>query len=120
MVSLETVTEAIKGWLVRFKDRKSLDGASLTLFAVEYMEDLNEEGVSENEFVEMNKLVRRRCRFFPQMVDILDTREDAAMILKSRVVQIPYNLPEPKGEDREKCLAIIERTAKELGIKLSI
>jgi hypothetical protein len=61
----------MKGWSVRFKDRKP-DPAEMTYLAREYSRDLADERVTESEFKRAERIVVKRCRFYPVMADILD------------------------------------------------
>lgn len=110
----------MKGWLVRFKDRAP-EPAQLTYLATEFCEDLIDKGVNQTLFEEMNKLVKRKVKFFPTMADLLDCREEAEMNLRGKQKYIPYTLPElTDKEHKEGCKKLDEikwHLFKELGMK---
>lgn len=64
------VKKAVYSWSLRFPSQKSNE--HLARISQEYFEDLQSEGVTLKQFEAAALIVRKRCRFFPLMVDILD------------------------------------------------
>jgi len=51
-------------------------GATLRVIASDYFEDLTEDRTSQEEFLQVVKLARRRCSFFPKVSDIIKLRDE--------------------------------------------
>ncbi len=51
-----------------------LDG--LQQIAADYFEDLTDDRTSQEEFLQVVKLARRRCKFFPKIADIIELRNE--------------------------------------------
>lgn len=85
-----------------------------------YYEALIRNNVKPEVFKVMDDVVVDRYDWLPKISEMLATKEEAERILQLEVKAIPYDLPEPREEDRQKCEEWIERTANELGIKLSM
>lgn len=69
-MKLTTVQQAIISWNTRFNT--GYKPRALRMLVEEYLEDLVAEDVTDRQFCEAAKLVRRRCRFFPRMVEVLE------------------------------------------------
>lgn len=70
-LDLMTVKRAVYSWSIRFKSAgHTLD--QLSRLSTEYLEDLQSEGVTLRQFEAAALSVRKRCRFFPSMADILE------------------------------------------------
>lgn len=48
------------------------NGDSLRQISADYFEDLTDEGVTAGQFSQAIKMARRRCKFFPKVVEILE------------------------------------------------
>jgi len=70
-VSREQVEMAVGNWKVRFREANHTPEEIVFIIA-EYYEDLVDEKVSRKEFDHATKVVRRRCKFFPTVADILE------------------------------------------------
>lgn len=64
------VKKAVYSWSIRFREAV-LDNERLLFLSEEYLEDLKDENVSPREFEYATRSVRKKCKFFPQMADIL-------------------------------------------------
>ena len=69
-LNLMVVKKAVYSWSLRFPSQKSNE--HLARLSKEYFEDLKSEGVTLKQFEAAALIVRKRCRFFPLMADILD------------------------------------------------
>jgi hypothetical protein len=65
------VKRAVYSWSIRFKSA-GYGNDQLSRLSTEYLEDLQSEGVTLRQFEAAALSVRKRCRFFPSMADILD------------------------------------------------
>lgn len=70
-MDLQTVKRAVYSWSIRFKSAGYMN-EQLARISTEYLEDLQSEGVTLRQFEVATLMVRKRCRFFPSMADILD------------------------------------------------
>lgn len=70
-LDLNTVKRAVYSWSIRFKSA-GYANEQLALLSSEYLEDLQGENVTLRQFESAAKLVRKRCKFFPTMAEILD------------------------------------------------
>lgn len=70
-LDLQTVKRAVYSWSIRFKSAGYMN-EQLARISTEYLEDLQSEGVTLRQFEAAALAVRKRCRFFPSMADILD------------------------------------------------
>lgn len=52
------------------------NGDSLRQISADYFEDLTDDRTSSEEFAEVVKLARRRCKFFPKIADIIELRNE--------------------------------------------
>ena len=66
-----TVKRAVYSWSIRFRSA-GYGNEQLALISKQYHEDLVDEGVTLKQFHVAERSVRKRCRFFPAMADILD------------------------------------------------
>lgn len=71
LVTLQEVKRAVYSWSLRFRSTE-LDNNQLALLSREYLEDLHSEHVTSAVFDAAVKQVRKTCRFFPTMADIMD------------------------------------------------
>ena len=69
-LNLMVVKKAVYSWSLRFPSQKSNE--HLARLSQEYFEDLKSERVTLKQFEASALIVRKRCRFFPLMADILD------------------------------------------------
>ena len=69
-LDLMVVKKAVYSWSLRFPSQKSNE--HLARISHEYFEDLQSEGVTLKQFEAAALIVRKRCRFFPLMADILE------------------------------------------------
>ncbi len=51
-------------------------GETIALISEDYFEDLTSEQVALNQFQAAMKIVRKRCKFFPKVADILEAKEE--------------------------------------------
>ncbi len=66
---------AVYSWSIRFREA-GYANEQLARISHEYHEDLVSEHVTTDEFEDAARAVRKRCRFFPKMVDLLAAVED--------------------------------------------
>ena len=71
VLDLMAVKLAVYSWSIRFKSA-GYANEQLARLSMEYLEDLQSEGVTLRQFEAAALTVRKRCRFFPSMADILD------------------------------------------------
>lgn len=72
ILDITAVRQTIYNWgLVRFRSA-GYGPAQLDMLAAEYLEDLESENVTLRQFEAAARLVRKRCRFFPVMAEILE------------------------------------------------
>ena len=69
-LDLMTVKRAVYSWSIRFPGAKYTN-EQLARLSTEYHEDLVDEGVTRMQFEAAEREVRKRCRFFPVMSEIL-------------------------------------------------
>lgn len=74
-LSLITVKKAVYSWSIRFREA-GYANEQLARLSQEYFEDLQSEGVTERQFEHAASAVRKRCRFFPKMCDILQAVQE--------------------------------------------
>lgn len=65
----------VYSWSIRFREA-GYANEQLARISHEYHEDLVSEHVTADEFEDAARAVRKRCRFFPKMVDLLAAVED--------------------------------------------
>jgi len=70
-LDLNTVKRAVYSWSIRFKSA-GYANEQLALLSGEYLDDLQSENVTRRQFESAVILVRKRCKFFPTMAEILD------------------------------------------------
>ncbi len=70
-LALIQVKRAVYSWSIRHPEA-GYTNEQLARIAHEYHEDLVSEGVTAREFESVAREARKRCRFFPKMVDLLD------------------------------------------------
>lgn len=73
-LTYQEVQEVMAGWSIRYREA-GYTPDQLEFLTDDYLEDLADEQVTSNQFQEAVKLVRKRCRFFPKVADILEARE---------------------------------------------
>jgi len=107
------IVDTLKRWAIRFKDRTP-SPAEFAVLCQDYFEDLLAEGFTAAEFIEVEKIVRRRCRFFPTMAEILAAREEyreKRRLERQRVAslqkQLPDLTPEQLNENRRQLRQLI-------------
>ena len=74
-LDLNDVKRAVYSWSIRFREA-GYANEQLARISHEYHEDLVSEHVTTDEFEDAARAVRKRCRFFPKMVDLLAAVED--------------------------------------------
>ncbi len=73
-LALIQVKRAVYSWSIRHPEA-GYTNEQLARIAHEYHEDLVSEGVTAREFEAVAREARKRCRFFPKMVDLLDAAQ---------------------------------------------
>ena len=74
-LTVNDVKRAVYSWSIRFREA-GYANEQLARISHEYHEDLVSEHVTTGEFEDAARAVRKRCRFFPKMVDLLAAVED--------------------------------------------
>ena len=74
-LTVNDVKRVVYSWSIRFREA-GYANEQLARISHEYHEDLVSEHVTTGEFVDAARAVRKRCRFFPKMVDLLAAVED--------------------------------------------
>lgn len=64
-------------------------GATLRAISTDYFEDLTEDRTSQEEFLQVVKLARRRCKFFPKVSDIIELRNELRNELRANPPRKP-------------------------------
>lgn len=70
-LTLMDVKMAVYSWSIRFREA-GYANEQLARISQEFFEDLVSEGVTKRQFQAAVMAVRKRCRFFPKMCDILE------------------------------------------------
>jgi hypothetical protein len=70
-LTLHAVKVAVYSWSIRNREA-GYTNEQLARLSQEYFEDLQSEEVTAHQFAAAASRVRKRCRFFPKMVDILE------------------------------------------------
>lgn len=70
-LTLNLVKKAIYSWDIRFPEGQR-PSTILDFLSAEYFEDLQSENVNAGQFMAACSIVRKQCRWFPKMADILD------------------------------------------------
>lgn len=122
-LDLLTVKRAVYSWSIRFKSA-GYGNEQLAMISAEYLEDLHAEGVTLRQFGAAARMVRRRCRFFPSMAEILDAvqecrcRPELMAPVNSTAQQIPEHTatcdnwtPEELERNKERVRLIAEALA---------
>ena len=74
-LTVNDVKRVVYSWSIRFREA-GYANEQLARISHEYHEDLVSEHVTTDEFEDAARAVRKRCRFFPKMVDLLAAVED--------------------------------------------
>lgn len=74
-LTVNDVKRVVYSWSIRFREA-GYANEQLARISHEYHEDLVSEHVTTGEFEDAARAVRKRCRFFPKMVDLLAAVED--------------------------------------------
>lgn len=74
-LTVNDVKRVVYSWSIRFREA-GYANEQLARISHEYHEDLVSEHVTADEFEDAARAVRKRCRFFPKMVDLLAAVED--------------------------------------------
>ena len=74
-LTVNDVKRVVNSWSIRFREA-GYANEQLARISHEYHEDLVSEHVTTGEFEDAARAVRKRCRFFPKMVDLLAAVED--------------------------------------------
>lgn len=92
MLTHDLIAQQLRPFLVLYPEAGH-NGASLALLAGEWHDLLTEEDVQADEFVAAMRRVKKRCRFFPKIADVLEGVRD----LREHPPQIDeaHRLPEP-------------------------
>lgn len=125
-LDLLTIKRAVYSWSIRFQGIKYTN-EQLARLSGEYLEDLQAEGVTLRQFDAAARLVRRRCRFFPSMVEILNAVQECRckpelMAVASDAPQIEAHTATPDNLTAEEIKRNRERVrliAKALAGRLS-
>ena len=70
-LTLQEVKRAVYSWSIRHPEA-GYTNEQLARLSQEYFEDLVSEGATSRQFQAAALATRKRCRFFPKMVDILE------------------------------------------------
>ena len=95
-VTLAVMKKEIYSWSLRFQIAKPYSNEELLFLAEEYLEDLQDEDVSQKQFVYACKVVRKRNKFFPKVADILDAVKEYR---ENPPASDSLQLPEDAGQD---------------------
>ena len=74
-LTVNDVKRVVYSWSIRFREA-GYANEQLARISHEYHEDLLSEHVTTDEFEDAARAVRKRCRFFPKMADLLAAVED--------------------------------------------
>ena len=74
-LTVNDVKRVVYSWSIRFREA-GYANEQLARISHEYHADLVSEHVTTGEFEDAARAVRKRCRFFPKMVDLLAAVED--------------------------------------------
>ena len=74
-MTLQVIKKAVYSWSIRFRE-VGYANEQLRSLSEEYFDDLQSEHVTVKEFEASCAHVRKRCRFFPKMADILSAVDE--------------------------------------------
>ena len=73
-LTYQEVQETMAGWSIRYREAGYSPG-QLEFLSEEYYDDLIDESISSASFKVISRIVRKRCKFFPKVADILEAKE---------------------------------------------
>jgi len=123
-----TVKRAVYSWSIRFRSA-GYGNEQLARISTEYLEDLQSEGVTPAQFEAAAMAVRKRCRFFPSMADILEAvaehrarppQPKSDTLQLSDTTSMHDLTPEEVERNKERIQIILKALSKELTIEEAV
>lgn len=71
MLSIDQVSDALKGWRIMYPE-SGYEDAGLAYLAVEYHQSLQDHGLTATSFEVVCRLAKERCCFFPKLANLLE------------------------------------------------